>query len=69
MPNFLELYSASLITVMFIASVFIWVRDEVRRRRRARLDSPRRITIEADNYQRVRDQRRTERMRAAGIPQ
>ncbi|QDH92487.1 hypothetical protein SEA_DMITRI_44 [Gordonia phage Dmitri] len=33
---FLELYSASVLTIMFATAVVVWVRDGLRRRRRER---------------------------------
>ncbi|QOC55908.1 membrane protein [Gordonia phage DirtyBoi] len=33
---FLELYSASVLTIMFLTALIVWVRDERRRRRERR---------------------------------
>lgn len=44
---FLELYSASVITIMFVTAVVVWIRDERRRRRNRRAPTVSTVTVSA----------------------
>lgn len=54
---FLELYSASVLTIMFVTAVVVWVRDERRRRRERRAHTVNNYVVTDPLDVRVREQR------------
>ncbi|QKY80042.1 hypothetical protein SEA_DOGGS_41 [Gordonia phage Doggs] len=61
---FLELYSASVLTIMFVTAVVVWVRDESRRRRARRARTIDTATVAGASTQRGSSQQHREAVAA-----